>query len=264
MNMLQIAACTRKYPTWLFFQNFQHIDPLMKFHTCLWLLSNSQLILHVFAIRDCNSLLLTIQFQDTLTPEVQQYLWSGSVYRTPSHVCITVSHVTLAQGSRLKGVRARHTIHVSCAWLCLTSLRLSTLHSSQSLPSSTSSSWSSTSSSVWVGSEIKSSVRFREWGVWPFGQQRPSHKSWAQLLRRLPRVRDHWNFHPGVLHRHQALELAWLGDQWLHHRQSALFTTVHSGARRTSGPYTSLSLSGRKFVVKSVVVCRSCKHRETC
>ena len=32
----------------------------------------------------------------------------------------------------------------------------------------------------------------------------------------------------------------------------------HSGARRTSEPSTSLSLSWRKLVVKSVVVCRSC------
>ena len=30
------------------------------------------------------------------------------------------------------------------------------------------------------------------------------------------------------------LVLAWHGDQWRHHRQSALFTTVHSGARRAS------------------------------
>ena len=37
--------------------------------------------------------------------------------------------------------------------VCLTYLRLSTLHSSQSLPSSTSSSGSFTSSSMWIGSE---------------------------------------------------------------------------------------------------------------
>ena len=40
-----------------------------------------------------------------------------------------------------------------------------------------------------------------------------------------------------------ALVLAWRGDQWRYHRQSALFTTVHSEARRNSGPKTSLSLS---------------------
>ena len=46
---------------------------------------------------------------------------------------------------------------------------------------------------------------------------------------------DHWNLPPGAIQRQQALVPAWLGDQWRDHRQSALFT-VHSGARRTSGP----------------------------
>ena len=40
----------------------------------------------------------------------------------------------------------------------------------------------------------KPPVRFREWGVWHFGQQRPSHRLWAQLLRPLPLPRNHWNF----------------------------------------------------------------------
>ena len=82
----------------------------------------------------------------------------------------------------------------------------------------------------------KYTVRFREWGVRHFGRQQSSHRLWAQNLRRLPHLRDHWNLHPGVLQRQQALELAWLGDRWLHHRQSALFTTVHSGARGSSEP----------------------------
>ena len=42
--------------------------------------------------------------------------------------------------------------------------------------------------------------------------------------------------------------------------KSATFTTVHSGARRTSEPETSLSLSWRKVVVSSVFVCLSCKR----
>ena len=63
------------------------------------------------------------------------------------HVCWTVSHVTLAQGV------VRVIPSMSHALVCLTSLRLSTLHSSRSLSSSTSSSWSSTSPSMWVGSE---------------------------------------------------------------------------------------------------------------
>ena len=40
----------------------------------------------------------------------------------------------------------------------------------------------------------RSPVHFAEWGVWPFGQRRLSHWLWAQLLRRLPLLRDHWNF----------------------------------------------------------------------
>ena len=113
----------------------------------------------------------------------------------------------------------------------------------------------------WFGEKYP--VRFREWGVRHFGRQQSSHRLWAQRARQLPDLRDHWNFHPGVLQRQQ-LELAWLGNQWQHHRQSALFTTVHSGARRSSEPWTSLSLSWRRLVVKSVVVCRSCWNRETC
>ena len=40
----------------------------------------------------------------------------------------------------------------------------------------------------------------------------------------------------------------WRGTRRWDHRKSAIFTTVHSGARRTSEPETSLSLSWRKFV----------------
>ena len=46
------------------------------------------------------------------------------------------------------------------------------------------------------------------------------------------------------------------------HRKSVIFTTVHSGARRTSGPETSLSLSRRKFVASSVLF-RTLKNGET-
>ena len=37
------------------------------------------------------------------------------------------------------------------------------------------------------------------------------------------------------------------------YRKSAIFTTVHSGARRTSEPETNLSLSWSKFVARSVL-----------
>ena len=109
---------------------------------------------------------------------------TGSVNRTPSHV--TFSHVSLhSKQCRtwhwLEGV-VRVSSHPCFMWLCVfDSLRLSTLHSSQSLSSSTSSSWSSSSLSMWVGSERSTLVRFREWGAWLFCQQRPSHTLWLLL-----------------------------------------------------------------------------------
>ena len=120
--------------------------------------------------------------QNTLTRHIFSFL----------SALMIMSHTTLAQG-----VSARHTIHVSCP-VCLISLRPSLRILHLSLPSSTSSSWSFTWSSI-----------FREWGVWPFGQQRSPHRLWAQLLRRVPLLRDHRNFHPGVFQRQQALVLAW-------------------------------------------------------
>ena len=42
------------------------------------------------------------------------------------------------------------------------------------------------------------------------------------------------------IQRYGALLLVWRGTRRRDHRQSALFTTVHSGGRRTSGPKTSL------------------------
>ena len=42
----------------------------------------------------------------------------------------------------------------------------------------------------------RSPVHFAHWGVWPFGQQRPSHRLWAQLLRWFPLLRNRWNFPP--------------------------------------------------------------------
>ena len=81
-----------------------------------------------------------------------------------------MSHMTLAQG-----VSARHTIHVSCACVFDLSLTLSS-HSSFVSP-------------IFYFILLiflfifhvyrfgaKPPVRFREWGVWPFGQQRPSQQ----------------------------------------------------------------------------------------
>ena len=85
-----------------------------------------------------------------------------------------MSHVTLAQGA-VRIVSSMFHVVVR-----LDSLRLSTLHSSQSLSSSFWFSWFSSSSSMWVGSERSYPVRFREWGVRHYGRQHPSHKLWAQ------------------------------------------------------------------------------------
>ena len=100
------------------------------------------------------------------------------------------------------------------------------------------------------------------WGVWPLGRKHPSHRLWAQHLWRLPLLKDYWNLLPGAIQRHGALVLVWRGTRRRDHRQSALFTTVHSRARRTSGPKTSLSLFWRKFVVSSVTF-RTHKNGET-
>ena len=163
-------------------------------------------------------------------------------------------------------VGARHPIHLSCAWVIVGSLfstHLILFRVFLYLPLLLPEPWLLPFFFYGGRFGVKPPVRFREWGVWSFGQQHSSHRLWGQDLRRLPLLRDHWNFHPGVLHRHQALVFAWLGDQWRHHRQSALFTIVHSRARWTSWPLTSLSLSWRKFVVKSVVVCGSLRWSVT-
>ena len=89
--------------------------------------------------------------------------------------------------------------------------------------------------------QSKIPVHFAQWGVWPFGQWRPSHRLWAQWAW-LPHLGGHWILHPGVLQRQQALKSAWLGIQWLHHRHGALFTTVHPGATRKSRPDKLITL----------------------
>ena len=62
-----------------------------------------------------------------------------------------------------------------------------------------------------------------------------------------------WSSKRNPATRYGALVLVWRGTRRWDHRESALFTTVHSGARRISGPKTSLSLSWRKFVASSVL-----------
>ena len=87
----------------------------------------------------------------------------------------------------------------------------------------------------------------------------------AQRPRRLPPLVDFCDDLPGWIRRHTygAFLLVRGGTRRWDHRKSAIFTTVHSGARRTSGPKTGLSLCWRKFVSSSVFVCLSCKNDKT-
>ena len=60
----------------------------------------------------------------------------------------------------------------------------------------------------------------------------------------------------------RCLKLVWRGTRRRDHRQGALLTTVHSGARRTGRPKTSLSHFWRKYVASSVIF-RTLKNGET-
>ena len=116
---------------------------------------------------------------------------------------MVMSHVTLAQGL----LRVMSSMFHSLEWLCfLISLRLHFALFTVSL--------------TFLFTPLifififhvarfgeKYPVRFREWGVWFLGQQHTSHKLWAHILRRLPLLANHWNFHPGVLQRQQASNL---------------------------------------------------------
>ena len=88
----------------------------------------------------------------------------------------------------------------------------------------------------------------------PMAKKPSSRRLWAQRPWWLPLLRDYWNDFPGRIRRHGygALVLVWRGTRRWDHRKSAIFTTVHLGARRTSGPKTSLSLLWIKFTVSSV------------
>ena len=83
-----------------------------------------------------------------------------------------MSHMTFAQDGC-----PHHVIHASCAVFVLTSLRLSTLHSSPSLIFLFILLIFIFISHVgWLGEKFP--VRFREWGVMHFGRQQSSHR-WA-------------------------------------------------------------------------------------
>ena len=102
------------------------------------------------------------------------------------------------------------------------------------------------------------------WGVWPLGRIHPSQRLWVQAPWRLPLLGDCWNHLPGGIPRQRngALVLAWCGYRRRDHQESTLFTTVHSGATRISGPKTCLSLLWRKLVASSVIF-HTLKNAET-
>ena len=91
-----------------------------------------------------------------------------------------------------------------------------------------------------------------------------SHRLWAQPPRQLRLLRDFCNDLPGWIRRHRygAFVLVRCRTRRWDYGKSAIFTTVHSGARRTSEPETSLSLLRRKFVATSVLF-RTHKYGET-
>ena len=102
--------------------------------------------------------------------------------------------------------------------------------------------------------------QLRSLAPWP---KTPLSQVMSPTSSTTPLLRDYWNLRPGAIQRRVALLLVWRGTRRRDHRQSALFTTVHSGARRTSEPWTSLALFWRKFVASSVLFCVSFKNGET-
>ena len=95
-----------------------------------------------------------------------------------------------------------------------------------------------------------------EWGVLPRGDTQPSHRLWAQPARQLRQLRNLCSDLQEWIrrHRHGTVVLVRCGTRRWAYRKSAIFTTVQTGARRTSEPETNLSLSWRKFAASSVLL----------
>ena len=104
---------------------------------------------------------------------------------------------------------------------------------------------SGTPSSMSSPPTVKNHCTHAQWGVLPRGDIQSSHRLWAQPARQLRPLRDFCNDLPGWIRRHRygAFVLVRCGTRRWAHWKSAIFTTVHSGARRTSKPETNLSLS---------------------
>ena len=119
-------------------------------------------------------------------------------------------------------------------------------------------------SSMWTTPRQLFLVPSDKWGVLFLGRIHSSHRLWVQRLWRFPLLGDCWNDFPGAIRRQRCgvLAFVWRGTRRWDHRESAIFTNVHSGARRTSGLKTGLSLSWRKFVASSVIF-RTTENGET-
>ena len=153
------------------------------------------------------------------------------------------SHTTLTQGSSV----VRVISSMSHAPVCLISLRpfLRTLRLSLLLhPPDLSLHLLCGSVRSWTPCALPRMRSLTLWSTTRLSQvMSPSSSTTTTSQRPL-------KFHPGVLQRHQALVPAWLRNPW-HHRQSARFTTVHSGARTTSGPLTILYHSPEESLLSS-------------
>ena len=97
---------------------------------------------------------------------------------------------------------------------------------------------------------------FVVWGVLPLPwRYTVLSQVMSPIFGQLRLLRDFCNDLPGWIwrHRYGAFVLVRCGTRRWDYRKSAIFTTVHSGATRTSEPEKSLSLSWRKFDDSSVL-----------
>ena len=101
-------------------------------------------------------------------------------------------------------------------------------------------------------------------GVLLRGDTKPYYRLWAQPPWQLRLLRDFCSDLPGWIwrHRYGAFVLVRCGTRRWAYQKSAIFTTVHSGARRISELVTNLSLSWRKFVA-SLALSHTHKYGET-
>ena len=85
--------------------------------------------------------------------------------------------------------------------------------------------------------------------LWP--KQPLFYRLWARrrLLRGFCSDLPQWT----RWYRHETVVLVRCGARRWAYQKSAIFTTVHSGARRTSEPETNLSFSWREFVTSSLL-----------